>query len=249
MKIKVIGGDGAFSYDNSSFLIEIPIVNDKIVKILFDCGVNTFNYIKDNNIDIDYVFISHTHFDHISGLEQLIYYRYFVQNKITRIICGPEIQNELSLIFKDMRYYYENGELIPTTMFEFVLIDNLRATLNQGKYFYKIDLIKGNHIIKVNYGLMILENKEKKGFLITGDTKACRNIKNIIKKEAIINGYNLIVFHDFSFWNDPYKNIHCCKSDFEYYYNEFDNYNNIKWYLYHNEEFNENYKNEEILII
>jgi len=248
MKVKVIGGEGAFSYDNSSFIIDIPVTKDETIKILFDCGANAFNYIKDNGIDIDYIFISHTHFDHISGLEQLIFYRYFIQNKITKIICGEEIEKELQIIFNNIEYYYENGQLIPTKMFEFANINQLRARLNSKNYFYKIDLVKGNHVVKDNYGLLITEEKERKGLLITGDTKACQNIKNIIKKEVIVNEYSLTVFHDFSFWDDPYKNVHCCKSDFDYFYNEFDNYDKLKWYLYHNEEFNKKYKHKEILI-
>ena len=239
--MQVIGGDGAFSSDNSSFIITI---DNK--KILFDCGPNAFNYVRENNLDIRDVYISHTHFDHIGGLEQLIFYNYFIKGNITRVYCADEVKEELKKIL-DVNHIYENGEMIDKTLFVFY---NLSSFL---MYPYSHKLIKGNHIVKPNYGLL-LKNKEKRTALfISGDTKACSNIKNMIKEVALVQKYNLTIFHDYSYWNDPYKNIHCCESDFKYYYKELDSLDiKLKWYLYHNEKFNEKfnqkYKNQIIKI-
>ena len=235
-KVTVIGGNGAFNKDNSSFLIEVA---NK--KILFDCGFNAFEYIKKNNIDIDGVYISHTHFDHIGGLEQLIYYRYFVQNKKTVIFCATPIKKELTFILPK-QIKYDNGQCKVVSMYE--IKNDFHNFTHQWYYF---DFVKGNHIIKDNYGLLIHDTDHKKALLITGDTKASDNIKDTIKN--VLNKVKkLVAFHDFSFWDDPYKNIHCSQTDFNHYYNSLKNHKNIEWFLYHNEKFNDDFKNKEILI-
>ena len=234
-KVTVIGGSNAFNKDNSSFLIEI-----ERKKILFDCGLNAFEYIKRNNIDIDAVYISHTHFDHIGGLEQLIFYRYFVQNKTTTIVCADEIENEIKA-FLPRQVEYDNGQLRPVSMYE----KNDFYGFTRGWYHFRF--IKGNHVVKDNYGLLIKDSEKHKALLITGDTKASDTIKETIENTAN-NGYKITVFHDFSHWDDPYKNIHCCKTDFDHYYDNLKNHKNIDWYLYHNEKFNDEYKNKVIEI-
>jgi len=125
MKITIIGGGNAFSDDNSSFLIEI-----ENKKILFDCPENAFKYIKNNNIDIDYVFISHTHSDHINGLEKLIFYNYFFKNNIINIIANKEL-NLKNYLPKEEIYF--NGEIIKKQMYN--LYDNL-SILNSSIHIY-----------------------------------------------------------------------------------------------------------------
>jgi len=236
MKVKVIGGDGAFASDNSSFIIN---VDNK--QLLFDCGPNAFNYIRENDLDIRDVYISHTHFDHIGGLEQLIFYNYFVKGNMTRIYCAKEVGKELKNIL-DINRVYDNGELVEKTLFMFC---SLSTILN---YPYSHKLIKGNHAVKINYGLL-LKNKEKNTALfVSGDTKACSNIKDLIEETTSVEGYKLTVFHDYNEWDDPFKNVHCCKTDYEYYYSKFKDNENIKWYLYHNPTFNKEYKGKEIKI-
>jgi len=245
LKVQVIGGNGAFSSDNSSFIIHLDKDNTKFLlddennglKLLFDCGPNAFHYIKENDLDIRDVYISHTHFDHIGGLEQLIFYNYFIKGNITRIYCADEVKEELEKIL-DINRIYDNGELVEKTLYMFF---DLTKRLHMSKN-YTYEFIKGNHVAKPNYGLLIKANT--KALFISGDTKACDNIKhriNDIKKE----GYKLTVFHDYSEWDNPYKNIHCCKSDFEYYYKDI---TDVKWYKYHNDDFNDKYKNKEIQI-
>jgi len=234
MEVQVIGGNGAFDYDNSSFIIYL---NDNKLKLLFDCGPNAFHYIKENDLDIRDVYISHTHFDHIGGLEQLIFYNYFMKGNITRIYCADEVKEELEKIL-DINRIYDNGELVEKDLY---LFSDLSKHLSVSKC-YTCEFIKGNHVAKPNYGLLIKANI--KALFISGDTKACDNIKhriNSIKKE----GYKLTVFHDYSEWDNPYKNIHCCESDFEYYYREI---TDVKWYKYHNNGFNKEYKNKKIQI-
>jgi ribonuclease BN (tRNA processing enzyme) len=180
-KVKVIGGAGAFSKDNSSFLLTFVESEYMKINLLFDCPENSFYYIKDNNINVDAVFISHTHQDHIGGLEKLIYYNYFVNKKITKILAHQEIEIEKHL---PEQIIYENGEIRPVKMYELYNDFSLLTTTN---FEYEFDFIKGNHIIKKNYGLKItLTDKISKNIwknhclIITGDTKATPDIRNEI---------------------------------------------------------------------
>ena len=250
MNVTIIGGDNTFNVDNSSFLIEtspLSIEPATTIKILFDCGYNTFNYYKNNLKDIDYVFISHTHFDHIGGLEQLIFYRYYMQGgKTTRIIAGDEFKKELEIILKDCNKFYDDGKIIGIQSFEIVTEIDIPT--------YDIELIKGRHSAKHNYGLLIKDKPEDlnfgtpKALFISGDTKASENIKNKLQN-LLDKGFNLTVFHDLSFRDDESSNIHCCFTDFKRVYSSIAENQKVKWYNYHNNEFNLLYKNRNIEVV
>ena len=227
MKVTVIGGSNTFSKDNSGFLIEWG--NTKIV---FDCGDNVFHYLKDNDIEFDAVFLSHTHLDHIGGLEKLIFYKYYIKEEPITLWLHPEFSPD---VLPDKKIYY-NGQLIEVELFN---IDS--------SYIHRpnLQLIKGNHVIMPNYGLMLREGKET--LLITGDTKASPIILSFIENE-INNGQNVTVFHDYQINGSSYESFHCCKDDFNYFYSEIKNHPQVQWYLYHNDDFNKKYKNKTIVI-
>lgn len=243
MNVTVIGGGDAFSNDNSSFLIEtspLTLEPASTIKILFDCSERTFQYYKNNIADIDYVFISHTHFGHIGGLEQLIFYRYYLQGgKITKIFASEEVKKELEVILKDCNKSYANNKVINRKLFEIVTEINIPT--------YDIELIKGNHIVKANYGFLIKDKPEtlnfgdKKALFISGDTKATEEIKDKLNN-VFSDGFSLTVFHDYSDWDDEENNIHCCRADAKRVYNGLFNNPRIRWFRYHNEAFNTLYK-------
>ena len=239
VNVKVIGGDGAFSEDNSSFLISF-----KDIILLFDCPVNTFNYIMKYNINAQHVFVSHTHFDHISGLEQLFYYNYFVKNKITKVYAGEEVLDELKKIFEKSNFVYDNGSLVAEKIVEFLSVEELNDKLK--KRNVEIRTIKGNHIVKHNYGLVMIFNDLKKVLVITGDTKASQEIADEIN--WLLSYDELYVFHDYSEIDNVFKNIHCCETDFNYYYKELIENNKVKWFKYHNKTFNKEFKDKTIII-
>lgn len=234
MKVRVIGGSNAFDYDNSSFLIEH---NGK--QLLFDCGLNAFQYIKENNLDITDVFISHTHFDHISGLEALIFYNYFVKGKITTIYRSSLVDVEK---FLPAPILYDNGQTRKTKMYEvkeLVRISDLFGSK------IKAEPVYGNHIVTMNVGLGLYDTQNRKALIITGDTKASSSIRDLLL-ENLKYDYDITLFHDFNPNGRASTCIHCCPEDYDVYYKDLED--KIKIYKYHNTEFNEKYKGKTIEI-
>lgn len=79
MRITFLGSGSAFCLDNyqSNMLIE-----DGNLKLLFDCGSDIRFALKEqglNALNIDGVYISHLHADHVGGLEYIAFMNYFVK--------------------------------------------------------------------------------------------------------------------------------------------------------------------------
>jgi len=79
LKVKMIGTGSAFSkrFGNTSALVEFP----SGYNLLLDCGHTVPKGLHDLNIslqDIDGIFISHLHADHVGGLEEVALYNKFV---------------------------------------------------------------------------------------------------------------------------------------------------------------------------
>jgi len=237
MKVTVIGGGGAFNDHNSSFLIELE---DK--KLLFDCGLDAFRYCKKNDIEPDYVYISHLHFDHIGGLEQFVFYNYFMRNNSLNIAIVDALISDLAKILDNCQFILKNGKVEQVdNMLNFVRPSKMEL----GKR-YSIETILLNHKIALNYGLIIKDNNEKKCLIITGDTKASKILKNKII-DIKQKGYEITIFHDFSFYNDPKNNVHCCAKDYNEVYGDLIN-SDIQWYLYHNQKFDDTFNGKIIEI-
>ena len=78
MKIRILGCGGAFSTNlyNSCILLEIGTTY-----VLLDAGSDLKYMLRDSSIcpnQIDYIYISHLHSDHIGGMEYLGFINYFV---------------------------------------------------------------------------------------------------------------------------------------------------------------------------
>ena len=252
MKVKVIGGSDAFSYHNSSFLITLKAAPDyykEEVTILFDCGPNAFHYCKDNEIVPDAVYISHTHFDHIGGLEQLAYWASFVMGQTLNVVAAPPVNEELRELFINIGNSYDNGKLIDREVLELFDTFEQANAYNGCSIFdteqYDFEYVEANHVVKLCFGLLIADKKAEHKLLITGDTKASKIITETIMRSHH-QGCKITIFHDYQGKCNPFESVHCCEKDFELYYGDLPMRSWTKWYLYHNEEFNKQYKGKEI---
>ena len=214
MKIIAVGVGNAFSYKNynQSFLLE-----EGGKKMLIDMGVRVPLALKNadiNMFDIDAVYISHAHADHIGGLEEMAFMRYDWTNKPRRwddykylknprdYMNGNEkkyapklIANEMLL--KELWSHSLKGGLdsmegFDSTLETFFEPIPVKANVPFTWQGWKFDLIQQIHImtgsiIKYTFGLL-MSKKGHKTVYFTTDSQHCspRQIETFYKKADII---------------------------------------------------------------
>ena len=219
MRIKQLGNGGGLNpqQTNSSFLIEL----EKDKYLLFDCGFNIMSrLIEEENNDtnfkienIKYVFISHTHDDHIGNLETLIYWNYFKNNKtMTVLYASEEVEIAVSKIKQNL---YSGGRVVYTPLYKTnKLTYNTKLTKE-----CTLHAVEGYNGPCISHGALISDKTNQ--IFISGDTKATSSIEERLSYyDFNLTSESSILFHDFSSWNAPSKNIHACESDFTIEYSE-----------------------------
>ncbi|MGL5741814.1 MAG: MBL fold metallo-hydrolase [Legionella sp.] len=176
MKLIFLGAGSGLGRDSNNFQSNMLLITDEGKKLLIDCGTDIrFSLAQAQYLprDIDAVYVSHLHADHIGGMEWFALQRKFVcQNGSTQLI----IHEQLAPLLWE---HSLSGGL--------KTLDDKEATLND--YFVvhtiqdeqifewenlKLNLIKTVHIysnkkLMPSYGLNISCNG--KTFLITADTQ------------------------------------------------------------------------------
>jgi len=209
--VKVIGAGGAFDFGftNSSF-----VISTSKDKILFDCGYNVFEKLKkdeeENLKDINCIIVSHDDDDHVGSVKSLLFYKYFILNQKNIRVFAPA---EMRSFFEKMNFVYNNYQLVPAEIVEFYDIEDIDEHFDES--FVSIE---GLHHTK-SYGILI--NDGTSSLLISGDTKANPKFEEELRK---FNPYdlseNVLILHDFSFWDEPSKQTHTCETDFKEVYSE-----------------------------
>lgn len=208
MKIKQLGNGGGLDTDqtNSSFLIELELDH----YLLVDCGFNVMSKLKELDQDenelfnlkhLKSVYITHTHEDHIGNLATLLYTRYFLLGGLsTKIYAHDEIQDELKPILSKCKTEIKSGQVVDAEMFS-----TGEATGWVTDTEISIISIESYHPGVKCYG-MLLTQKFGTNIYISGDTKAYEEIEKALPS-------NTVIFHDFSTWNNPSRNVHACESE------------------------------------
>lgn len=83
MKLIFLGTAAAFTLDPNNYQSNMLLVADNGRKLLIDCGTDirwALDHLNVHHADIDAVYISHLHADHIGGLEWLGFSTKFFQN-------------------------------------------------------------------------------------------------------------------------------------------------------------------------
>ena len=230
--IKQIGNGGALNTEdtNSSFLISL---NEEL--LLFDCGYSVYTKLRklDRKGKIDlkhlkYVYISHLDDDHVGSLKSLMYYQFFVNKIRLNILFDKKIHKELNsyINFKKINKHTvkDNYKFIKQKIVKPIKIKNnkIKLNVNDNKKI-KLKTINTEHH-KECFGLKI--KYKKYSFAITGDTVAIKKIEKACKKCDF-------VFHDFSKWNEPSRQVHACEDNIKQVYSK-KFINKLKFY--HNDE-------------
>lgn len=171
MDLHFLGCGDAFNtkYRNTSAYFKC----DKIL-FLIDCGETVFSSLIDNNIleDIEemYIFITHTHADHIGSIGTLIMYNYFKTHIKTHIVLSRDVlqKKNIDAIVHAFGCFSD--------MFDYLYVDELD---NRFQGFDEIRYLKTTHYNSLEcYSILIKYD----GVVIfySGDTNELETLKKVI---------------------------------------------------------------------
>ncbi|MBQ8749007.1 MAG: ribonuclease Z [Clostridia bacterium] len=149
MELKFIGTGSAFSDDvnNSAYLIK----NGNM--FLIDCGETVFATLKKSGlldkVENLYVFITHTHSDHIGSLSSLIHYMYYIRQKQVSILVDEnyEIKEDINTLLKingnsNEQFNFENFEKVGILLgLKSISICEVKHSLNLKSYALRLEEI------------------------------------------------------------------------------------------------------------
>jgi ribonuclease BN (tRNA processing enzyme) len=195
MKLLFLGAGSGLGTDPTNFQSNMLLITDKGKKLLIDCGTDirfSLTHAKYTAEDVDTVYISHLHADHIGGLEWFALQRKFVsQNGAPKLIIHQELapmlwEHSLSGGLKTL----EDQEATLNHFFSVNTVANDQIYEWEG---VQIKVIKTVHIHSNNelmpsYGL-VLGYKGKK-FFITTDTQFTPDSLGKYYEES------MLIFHD-----------------------------------------------------
>ena len=171
MELKFLGkggSDNQLQGNTSAYFIENRCL------FLIDCGENIFERILRkqllNDVDKVFIFITHTHSDHVGSLGSLIFHCYFLKKIELNIVLSSNLLHyndvkELLRIYGAREDWYRIIE--PTSL------------NNQFNSFNKMEYMSTKHVEQIPcYGLLFETNN---GIVYySGDTKEINNIKELI---------------------------------------------------------------------
>ena len=212
MKVKQLGNGGGldFSQTNSAFLVEL----EKDNYLLVDCGFNIMPKLieLDKNQgeefkleNLNFVYITHTHEDHIGNLSSLVYHRYFLLGGLnTGIIAHDYVWAELKHLLSNCGTELKSGKVVKADMFRRLLPREMGSIKHIDAYHAGVNC----------YGIYI-GNPNGRAIYISGDTKAYEPIETKLRELSDNKLNDTLMFHDFSNWNSPSRNVHACQSDID----------------------------------
>ena len=167
MDLKFLGKGSAFYPElgnNSAFFIE------KNNLFLIDCGENIFERIKKNKLLEDkedlYVFITHTHPDHVGSLGSLIFYQYYIYGKRTKIVLANYRQKcLLKKLFSCIGVRKEHYEFLKTKDIE-----------NKFQSFSCVEFLETEHTATM-HSFNIIFKTEKGIVFYSGDSMSLKNLQ------------------------------------------------------------------------
>ncbi|TXI92447.1 MAG: MBL fold metallo-hydrolase [Neisseriales bacterium] len=194
MKLIFLGVSSALSIGYLKFHSNMLVETDSGKRILIDCGGDVRHAMFELGYtakQIDAVFISHLHADHVGGLEWLGFSKFFMENIQVPLYIGPELKDRLwkNVLCGGMSTLEYTEANLETFFRPEKIEEDLSFTFDN----YTFQLIKvphsySNNLLLPSYGLLIHGNKQK--IFITTDTRFAPDELNSVYKDADI------IFHD-----------------------------------------------------
>lgn len=183
--IKFLGVGGAFAPISKGHSNMLVTSNGN--RMLIDCGGSVQYTLKDDfgldPRDIDAIWISHLHADHIGSLEWFAFYRYFLPKKD---ILGNVIKPKLYMIPSLMQELWETslkgglqsveGKIMNLTdYFNCIPVTENTSFVWEGFECTPVQTIHvmSGYMFKHSYGLMLKNNASGKRTFVTTDTQFC----------------------------------------------------------------------------
>ena len=169
------GSDNQLQGNNAAYFIESRCL------FLIDCGENIFEKIIKrkllDNIDKVYLFITHTHSDHVGSIGSLLFHCYFAKKIEFNLVIPPDALHlndlkELLRIYGCCEDWYK--------IIDPKELDNRFTSFNSVKY------MQTKHVIYIPaYGLLF--NTNDGVVYYSGDTREISNIKQLLNSNARID--------------------------------------------------------------
>ena len=176
------------------------LVSTKKTKILIDCGsgvTQRLDQIKVSTANIDALFLTHLHSDHVVDLYQLIISSWHSYRIKPWIIYGPKgtkkFVNNIMNAWKEERAQRISYEERSSTQAFKIIVKEFKSHGDLKIRDLKIKYFEVDHKpVKYAYGFNFINNKKK--LTISGDTRPCENIMkygqnaDVLLHEVFIDG-------------------------------------------------------------
>ena len=196
MKVQFLGVGDQFS-DHDQYHSNMVITAGSGAKLLVDCGSDVKYSLMESRIkptDIDAVYISHLHADHIGGLEWLILSTYFGgENKRLKLFSEEQLQSKL------WNNSLKGGlECIGNKYMDLSDYFNCQSVVAGGRFDWegiRFELVKMPHVMgsccnMYSYGLLAGTADKNKSLFISTDTRFQPGLIESIAERASL------IFHD-----------------------------------------------------
>lgn len=195
MKLTFLGSGSAFTVDDSNYQSNMMLSDEQGHNLLIDCGTDArhaLNELGKSYLDIDGVYVSHLHADHMGGLEWLGFTTkfdprckkpdLFLSALIANVIWEKSLSGTMSSL---------EGEVCTLgTYFNVHSIDRNESFTWQNIVFHLVQTIHIMHGFSLASCHGLFFNINGKNIYITADTQFAPNLLDNIYQKADI------IFHD-----------------------------------------------------